>query len=80
MAASAPVAARRTSSASVMSPVTTSTPRADERSGVGPGPGQGPDVVAPLDEELADVGAGQPGGAGDEDRLAHAGACSGTSA
>ena len=44
-------------------------PQVGQRSGVGSGPGQGPDVVAPLDEELADVGAGQSGGAGDEDRL-----------
>ena len=43
------------------------------------GAGQGPDGVAPLDQELADVGTGQSGGAGDEDRLAHAGVCSETS-
>ena len=48
-------------------------PQGDERVGVGAGAGQGPHGVAALDQELADVGAGQPGGAGDEDRLAHAG-------
>ena len=69
--------ARRTSSASVTSPVTTSTPRSASGAVSALGPGQGPDVVAALDQELADVGAGQSGGAGDEDRLAHADACSG---
>ncbi len=55
-------------------------PQGDKGRGVGCRAGQGPDTVAPLDQELADVGAGQPGGAGDEDRLAHAGACSAASA
>ncbi len=46
-------------------------PQVDERAGVGPGAGQGPDGVAPFDEELGDVGPGQTGSAGDEDGLAH---------
>ena len=50
-------------------------PQVDERTGVGPVPGQGPDGVAPLEQELADVGPGQPGGAGDEDGLAHPSGC-----
>jgi hypothetical protein len=37
---------------------------------------QGPDLVAALDQKSADVGAGQPGRAGDEDRLGHADVCS----
>ena len=55
-------------------------PQVGQGIGVGFGPGQGPDVVAPLDQELADIGAGQSGGAGDEDRLTHAEACSGVAA
>ena len=35
-------------------------------------PGQGPDMVAPLGQQFADVGAGKPGGARHQDRLAHA--------
>ncbi len=54
-------------------------PQGGERIGVGAGAGQGADVVAAFDQELADVGARQSGGSGDEDRLAHAGACSGRS-
>ena len=57
------------------SPVDDLDAQADQRLGVGVGPGQRPHVVAPLDQQLADVGAGQSGGAGDEDRLAHAEAC-----
>ncbi len=75
MAESAPRAARTTASASVTSPVTTSTPSAVSGCGIRGLPGQGADVVAPLREQLADVGAGQPGGAGHQDRLGHAEAC-----
>ncbi len=48
----------------------------DERRGVRAGAGEGTDMVAPFDQLLGDVGAGEPGGAGDEDGLAHAGASS----
>ena len=53
------------------SPVTTSTPSAASGCGVGGLPGQRPHGVAPLDQQLADVGAGQPGGSRDQDGLAH---------
>ena len=42
-----------------------------QRRGVRARPGQRADGVTPLDEELADVGAGQPRGAGHQDRLGH---------
>ncbi len=54
-------------------------PQGRERTGVGSGSGERTDAVASFDQKLADVGAGQSGGTGDEDGLAHAGACSGTS-
>ena len=38
-------------------------------------PGERPDVVTALGELLADVGAGEAGGAGHEDRLTHADSC-----
>ncbi len=76
MAASLPVAAREDVAGVGDVPGDDVDPQLDQGIGVGPGPGQGPDVVAPFDQELADVGPGQPGGAGDEDRLAHAVACS----
>ena len=46
-----------------------------ERSGVRGLPGERAHMVAPLRQQLADVGAGQSGGAGHQDRLAHAEAC-----
>jgi hypothetical protein len=55
-------------------------PEGRQRIGVRTRAGEGPHGVAPLDQELADIGSGQAGGAGDEDRLAHAGACSAASA
>ncbi len=47
-----------------------------QRRGVRGLAGQCAHVVAPLGQLLADVGAGQSGGAGHEDRLAHADSCS----
>ncbi len=43
-----------------------------QRRGIRRLPGQSPDTVAPFHQELADVGAGQAGGARHEDGLAHA--------
>lgn len=55
-------------------------PQGDEWLRVSGRTSQGTHAVATLDEELADVGTGQPGGPGDEDRLAHVDICGGTSA
>ena len=71
MAASRPLAARSTASASVTSPVTTSTPSSARGPVSAVLPGQRPHRVAPLDQQLADVGAGQTGGSRHQDGLGH---------
>ena len=48
----------------------------DQRVGVGSGAGEGPHVVASLDQQLAHVGARQTGRAGHENGLGHAPAAS----
>ena len=49
-----------------------------QRAGVGHGSTEGAHLVASRHEDAAYVGAEKPGGAGDEDRLAHDGAGSGS--
>jgi len=54
-------------------------PQGDKWLHVGRWASQGTHGVAALDQEFADVGAGQSGGTGDENRLTHADTCPETS-
>ena len=71
MAASAPLAACSTSSASADVALDQLDTDPGERGGLVRIADQGANVVAPLDQLLADVAAGLPGRTGDEDRAGH---------